>query len=199
MAALASVGAILGFLFLSLYPFLSFWNTLAVGMVAILWFGNFSGIFLPSLRLDLSGLGVGMPSQGPELSLDWLDPLSVLSLLLCLWSDLLFLVTGISCAHIFSVCLASPFFLSLMVCSSFQPSRFFSRVLFLVWRSFLGGVVLSCWGGVLVLFLSPSLKVVVFSLGSGRVHSTVFLEPFAFLFLYPLRSFRQLLGVILFG
>ena len=48
-------------------------------------------------------------------------------------------------------------------------------------------------------FLSPSLKVVVFSLGSGRVHSTVFLEPFAFLFLYPLRLFRQLLGVIPFG
>ena len=48
-------------------------------------------------------------------------------------------------------------------------------------------------------FLHPSLKVAVFSLGSGRVHSTVFLEPFAFLFLYPLRSFRQLLGVIPFG
>ena len=37
------------------------------------------------------------------------------------------------------------------------------------------------------------------SLGSGRVHSTVFVEPFAFRFFYPLRSFRQLLGVIPFG
>ena len=149
VAALALVGAILGFLFLSLCSFLSFWNTLAMGMVAMLWFWNFSGIFLLSLRLDLSGLGVGMPSQGPELSLDWLDPLSFL---LCLWSDFLFLVTGISCAHLFSVCLASPFFLSLLVCSSFQPSRFFSRVLFSVWRSVLGGVFLSCWDGVFVLF-----------------------------------------------
>ena len=75
MAALALVGAILGFLFLSLCSFLSFWNTLAMGMVAMLWFWNFSGIFLPSLRLDLSVLGVGMPSQGPELYLDWLAPL----------------------------------------------------------------------------------------------------------------------------
>ena len=38
-----------------------------------------------------------------------------------------------------------------------------------------------------------------FSLGSGRVHSTVFVEPFVFHFFYPLRSFRQLLGVIPFG
>ena len=36
-------------------------------------------------------------------------------------------------------------------------------------------------------FLSPLLTVVVFSLGSGRDHSTVLLEPFAFLFLYLLR------------
>ena len=47
--------------------------------------------------------------------------------------------------------------------------------------------------------LSPSLKVVEFSLGSGRVHSTVFVEPFVFRFFYPLRSFRLLLGVIPFG
>ena len=26
-------------------------------------------------RLDLSGLGVGVPSQGPELALDWFRPL----------------------------------------------------------------------------------------------------------------------------
>ena len=110
MAALALVGAILGFLFLSLCSFLSFWNTLPMGMVAMLWFWNFSGIFLPSLCLDLSGLGVGMPSQGPELSLDWLDPLSFFSLLLCLWSDLLLLVTGISCAHLFFGVLGKSFF-----------------------------------------------------------------------------------------
>ena len=54
--------------------FLSFWDALAMDMVAILWFWNFSGIFLLSLRFDLSGLGVGMPFQGPELSLDWLRP-----------------------------------------------------------------------------------------------------------------------------
>ena len=77
MAALALVGAILGFLFLSLCSFL-FWNTLAMGMVAMLWFWNFPGVFLPSLHFDLSGLGVGVPSQGPELSLDWLDPFSFL-------------------------------------------------------------------------------------------------------------------------
>ena len=77
MAALALGGAILGFHFLSLCSFL-FWNTLAMGMVAMLWFWNFSGVFLPSLHLDLSGLGVGVPSQGPELSLDWLDPFSFL-------------------------------------------------------------------------------------------------------------------------
>ena len=46
---------------------------------------------------------------------------------------------------------------------------------------------------------SPSLKVVDFSLGSGKVHSTVFVGPFVFSFFYPLRSVRQFLGVIPFG
>ena len=49
-----------------------------MGMVAMLWFWNFSDVFLPSFRLDLSGLGVGVPSQGPELSFDWLDSFSFL-------------------------------------------------------------------------------------------------------------------------
>ena len=46
---------------------------------------------------------------------------------------------------------------------------------------------------------SPLLKVVDFSLGLGKVHSTVFVGPFNFSFFYPLWSFRQLLGVIPFG
>ena len=42
-------------------------------------------------------------------------------------------------------------------------------------------------------FLSPSLKVVDCSLGSGKVPSSVFVGPFDFNFFYPLRSFRQFL------
>ena len=170
-----------------------------MGMVAMLWFFNFSGIFLPSLRLDLSGLGVGMPSQGPELSLDWLDPLSFLpcfsafgltssSWLLGFPAPIFF-----RCAwQVFSFFLfwfALPFNLR----DSFLGSCF--RCGGLPWVGFFFHVGVGSWS----FFLNPSLKVVVFSLSSGRVHSTVFLEPFAFLFLYLLRSFRQLLGVIPFG
>ena len=76
----ASVGWCHSWLPFSVTLFFSFffWNTLAMGMVAMLWFWNFSGLFLPSLRLDLSGLGVGVPSQGPDFSLGWLDPFSFL-------------------------------------------------------------------------------------------------------------------------
>ena len=119
--------------------FLSFWNTLAMGMVTMLWFWNFSGIFLPSLRLDLSGLGVGMPSQGPELSLNWLDPLSFLSLLLCIWSDLLLLVFGISCAHLYFGMLVKSFLsfsTGLLFLSTFEillSGLVFSVEVFLGW------------------------------------------------------------------
>ena len=78
VAALALVGVFLASFFFHFVLFFLFWNTLAMGMVAMLWFWNFSGVFLPSLRFDLSGLGVGVPSLGPELSLDWLDPFSFL-------------------------------------------------------------------------------------------------------------------------
>ena len=44
--------------------------------------------------------------------------------------------------------------------------------------------------------LSPSLRDVDSSLGLGKVHSPVFVGPFAFSFFFPLRSFRQILGVI---
>ena len=46
---------------------------------------------------------------------------------------------------------------------------------------------------------SPSLKVMDSSLGSGKVHSSVFVGPFAFSFFCPLQSFRQFRGVIPFG
>ena len=101
-----------------------------MGMVAMLWFWNFSGVFLPSLRLDLSGLGVGVPSQGPELSLDWLDPFSFLCFSAFGLTSSFWLLGFPAPIFFFPVCLAIPFILSLLVCSSLQPSRFFSRVLF---------------------------------------------------------------------
>ena len=47
--------------------------------------------------------------------------------------------------------------------------------------------------------LSPSWKVVVSSLGLGKVLFPVFVAPLAFCLLYPLRLFSQFLEVISFG
>ena len=130
MAVLALVGAILWLPFLSLlFLFGMLWPWVWFPCSGLGIFPVYSSL---PFRLDLSGLGVGVPSQGPELALAWFRPLSSFPMLLCLWSDLLFLVPGVFLRPPFSGVLGKSFL------SFSQPSRFFSRVLFSFW---LGGEV----------------------------------------------------------
>ena len=136
--------------------------------------------FLP-LRFDLSGLGVGAPSQSLELALDWLRPLSIFSLLFCLWSDLLFLVLGVPAPNFFQCAwqALSSFLLWFGYSFDFWGSSLGSYLLLvrgggLTWVEFFLPVGARSWS------FCPLLKVVDSSLGSGKVLSPVFVGPFPF-------------------